>query len=60
MGRGKCHGYVMVLNFMTPDVSASFLFLPTTHDIWVSVQHIYYDNIDPVYIFELWRGRDTR
>lgn len=57
------HAMVMswILNFMTPDVSASFVFLPNAHDIWVSVQHIYHDNIDPVYIFELWcRGCDIR
>lgn len=44
-----------LLNSMTADVDANFLFLPTAHDIWVSVvlYNIYHDNIDGVFIFEL-------
>lgn len=51
-----------LLKFITPDVSASFLLLPTTHDIWVSIQHIYYDKLATLIqsIFSSYGAGDTR
>ncbi|GMY06903.1 hypothetical protein FCV25MIE_02142 [Fagus crenata] len=41
-----------LLNSMTPDINASFLRLPTAHDIWDAVAQTYFTGNDASQIYE--------
>uniref|UniRef100_A0A2N9HEH7 Integrase catalytic domain-containing protein n=1 Tax=Fagus sylvatica TaxID=28930 RepID=A0A2N9HEH7_FAGSY len=50
-----------LLNSMTPDINASFLRLPTAHDIWDAVAQTYFTGNDASQIYELRRkAHETR
>ncbi|GMY21564.1 hypothetical protein FCV25MIE_16805 [Fagus crenata] len=50
-----------LLNSMTPDINASFLRLPTAHDIWDVVAQTYFTGNDASQIYELRRkAHETR
>uniref|UniRef100_A0A2N9I5Z3 Reverse transcriptase Ty1/copia-type domain-containing protein n=1 Tax=Fagus sylvatica TaxID=28930 RepID=A0A2N9I5Z3_FAGSY len=50
-----------LLNSMTPDINASFLRLPTAHDIWDAVAQTYFTSNDASQIYELRRkAHETR
>jgi hypothetical protein len=50
-----------LLNSMTPDINASFLRLPTAHDIWDVVAQTYFTGNDAFQIYELRRkAHETR
>ncbi|GMY34460.1 hypothetical protein FCV25MIE_29702 [Fagus crenata] len=50
-----------LLNSMTPDINASFLRLPTAHDIWDAVAQTYFTGNDASQIHELRRkAHETR
>ena len=42
-----------LLNSMTPDINASFLRLPTAHDIWNAVAQTYFTGNDASQIYKL-------
>jgi hypothetical protein len=50
-----------LLNSMTPDINASFLRLPTAHDIWDAVAQTYFTGNDASQIYELrHKAHETR